>query len=867
MNLERYSKAELINELTQLQENLNREKRDKEELNEKLSRQNLQLREREKELNGIYQITQLLNDPDHSVNSVLQKSIKILANSYLYPDISCGRLSWGNKIFVTDNFEATRWSQRVKKELSQSQRNLVIEIFYLEKRPSFDEGTFLQEERNLMETIAQELAIYLKRKLSEEEISLNADKFQSVFNSVQDAIFIHDFEGNFIEINEEACRRLNYSREELLSFTPMDVDETSYAEKAPGIFQKVNEKGSYKGETIHVSKDGTKIPTELNSNKIIFKGQPLILTVARDITKRKKYENELLNARKKAENDQVLIQKSLENIKFLSDCAIQFIDNSYENDIYSYIAKKLLELNPEAYVVVNKIDYEQGVTETKSFKSYDRNINETLKNLGFEPMGRKYAYDKRLLGLADGKLKKLDIGIRELTFGEISKDVAAKIEDQLQLENIYGIAFMLEHKIYANAFFLLPQGHQLKNVETLEGFVNIASLAIKRRESDKRLVKAKEKAEEGDRLKSAFLNNLSHEIRTPLNAIMGYADLLNSKNIQEDKKQEFIYYIRESGNKLLSVLNDILDVASLETNQMQIDNKSFSLNALIDELGEQIQNNINTSSKNIKLSIYKDLKDGGDFIVSDYSNIHKIYALLIDNALKFTREGVIEIGYKDTSGTIDFYISDTGIGVPGESKSMIFGRFIQLDNSITRRFEGLGLGLYIAKALVNRLGGTIEFNSEVNKGSTVIFKLPTQTSNQQTEGKEEMQSNIEDMSDKTILIVEDEIINFSLINDFFLETRVNIEYAENGLKAIEWIKKTSEIDLILMDIKMPVLDGISALEEIKKINSNIPIVALTAYAFENDKKRLMDRGFDGYLSKPVDQHELMKLTKKIMANK
>ncbi|MGM0598121.1 MAG: response regulator [Myxococcota bacterium] len=536
-----------------------------------------------------------------------------------------------------------------------------------------DEGPFLKEEKDLLNTVARELAVFLDRRLAEEETNLNAQKFISVFNSVQDAIFIHDFDGKFLEVNEEACRRLNYSKEELLSLTPMEIDEKSHAERAPRIFKKLSEQGRYKGETIHLTKEGKKIPTELNSNTITFGGRPAILTVARDITHRKQYEKELQEA--------------------------------------------------------------------------------------------------------------------------------------------------------------------------------------------------KNKAEESANLKSAFLANLSHEIRTPLNAILGFTDLLASEYLEESKKNDFLRTIKKSGHKLLSIINDILDVSFIESDQVQITHHEFSLNKLLDQISSKTQSEIEIAHKDIELKTHKYFKNNQDVVVSDPQMIYRIYDKLIDNALKFTEKGFVEIGYKAADKeNIAFYVSDSGIGVPDESKYLIFERFRQADSGMTRKFEGLGLGLSIARGLVERLGGTIEFHSEGNEGSTVLFKLPVRNSEKQSSEEADKLDLPNGLSNRTILIAEDDITNFFLIEEYLNETKVHIEHAENGSQAIE-LFQTGKFDLILMDIKMPVLDGIEAFKEIKKINSNIPIIALTAYAYENDKKRLLEKGFDGYLSKPVDQQELIQLVEEVLSNK
>jgi len=667
MRYEKYSKPDLINELDKTKQELKKANQEIEELNKRNSHQNNKLRERTKELDGIYRISRLINDSDRSLKAVLKEAIEVLSNSYLYADICCGRLFWNDKEFITEGFKETRWKQSTKVALSDNRGCLILEIFYLKEKPELDEGPFLKHERNLLNAVARELSVFLNRRLAERQIKVFSQKLLSIFNSVKDAVFIHDLEGNFIEVNEEACRRLNYSREELLSITPMDIDEKSYAERAPRIFKQLDEQGRYKGETIHVTRDGGKIPTELNSNKIFLEDKPLILTVARDITDRKQYEEELLDA--------------------------------------------------------------------------------------------------------------------------------------------------------------------------------------------------KNKAEESATLKSAFLANLSHEVRTPLNAIMGFTDLLNNEDLEESKRKEFIHTIQQSGNKLLSIIDDILDLSFIESDQVQVDHQEFSMNELLDQVSIKVPSEFEDSQKDIKLKIYKHLGNNQDVVVSDPKIIHHIFDKLMDNALKFTRKGFIEIGYKtEDNAHVSFYVKDSGIGVPEESKELIFERFRQVDNRITRQFEGLGLGLSIAKGLVGRLGGKIELDSTEGEGTTVTFELPVRISEKQEYSGEDsgFSRGVLPDSEQTILIAEDELTNYFLIEEFLRQTGVHIKHAENGAQAVE-LFKTGEIDLILMDIKMPVLDGIEAFKEIKKLNANIPIIALTAYAYEVDKKGLLDQGFDGYISKPVAQHEVVEL--------
>ncbi|HMA62340.1 MAG TPA: ATP-binding protein, partial [bacterium] len=275
---------------------------------------------------------------------------------------------------------------------------------------------------------------------------------------------------------------------------------------------------------------------------------------------------------------------------------------------------------------------------------------------------------------------------------------------------------------------------------------------------------------------------------------------------------------------------------------------------------------IDIADKNIKITGHKYFRNGEDLFFSDEDKIHQIYSKVLDNALKFTKAGFVEFGYtyNEQQEYIEFYVKDTGIGVPEDLKSSIFKRFRQGDYGMNRKFEGLGLGLSIAEGLVNQLGGNIEVDSQVNKGTTVTFKLPYQGSQELLPNEEETILT-KDISGKKILVAEDDIMNFLLVKELLINKDAEIIHAENGDEAVDLCKELGEIGLILMDIKMPVMDGIEALTKIREINPEIPAIALTAYAHKIDEKRLLDKGFNEYISKPIDKKAMMKLLKKYIS--
>ena len=374
--------------------------------------------------------------------------------------------------------------------------------------------------------------------------------------------------------------------------------------------------------------------------------------------------------------------------------------------------------------------------------------------------------------------------------------------------------------------------------------------------------KAKEHAEESDRLKTSFLQNMSHEIRTPMNAIYGFSGLLNDDDLDDDKRTSFINIIQSSSQQLLSIVTDILTISSLETKQETTNNKKVCINnIIIDLLAIFKQQAVN---QNVSLFANQQLTDKQSEIFIDKTKLTQILTNLITNAFKFTHEGSIEFGYflvgtgRDLS-KIQFYVKDTGIGIKTELQEKIFERFQQADFSITKKYGGTGLGLAISKGLVELLGGKIWVESEIDKGSTFYFTIPYHPINEiETIEKSKKQYL------KTILVAEDEVFNFLLIEQLLKNLGLKIIHAKDGQETVEICKSNPNIDLILMDIKMPIMDGHEAAKQIKKLRPDLPIIAQSAYALENEKEKFSGDCFDEYITKPIDVKELKSKFKKFI---
>lgn len=364
------------------------------------------------------------------------------------------------------------------------------------------------------------------------------------------------------------------------------------------------------------------------------------------------------------------------------------------------------------------------------------------------------------------------------------------------------------------------------------------------------LILAKNKAEESDKLKSAFLANMSHEIRTPMNAIIGFSEFLLQPELSKDKLEKYVHIIIASSQQLLSIINDIIDISKIESGQLYIESELVNVNKLMDEIFVSYKRLVDL--KQLKLICQVPNPNKLIQVKTDGSRIRQVICNLLNNAIKFTNEGEIRFGYTIQENFIEFYVEDSGIGIAPENLSLIFNRFRQVNATNKQLNEGNGLGLSISKALVEKLGGTISVNSKPGIGSSFVFTIPYENeilNAMETTSETEQQYN---WDDKTILIVEDEVNNHSYINELLSVTNAKTLHAWDGKQAVELVKNHPEISLVLMDLKMPVMDGNEAMQLIKQIEPELTIIAQTAYANSDSRKRAIKVGFDNYLTKPID---------------
>jgi signal transduction histidine kinase/CheY-like chemotaxis protein len=391
-------------------------------------------------------------------------------------------------------------------------------------------------------------------------------------------------------------------------------------------------------------------------------------------------------------------------------------------------------------------------------------------------------------------------------------------------------------------------------------FVFMHENITERKIAEQELIIAKEHAEESDKLKSAFLANMSHEIRTPMNGILGFSELLKEPGLTGEQQQEYIRIIEKSGVRMLNIINDIVDISKIEAGLMKVDNKDTNINEKIEFIYTFFKPQ--AEEKGIQLLFRNTLPTKVTTIKTDSEKVYSILTNLVKNAIKYSKEGAIEFGYLKKGETLEFYVKDTGIGISKDRQSAIFERFIQADITDKMARQGAGLGLSISKAYVEMLGGKIWVESEEGIGSTFYFTLPYITEQAGKVATDNISQSIKigvNVENLKILIAEDDETSEMLISITVKEFSKEIIKARTGNEAVEICRNNPDIDLILMDIQMPGLNGYEVTQQIRQFNQKVVIIAQTAYGLAGDRDKAIKAGCTDYISKPILREYLLKL--------
>jgi signal transduction histidine kinase/DNA-binding response OmpR family regulator len=448
--------------------------------------------------------------------------------------------------------------------------------------------------------------------------------------------------------------------------------------------------------------------------------------------------------------------------------------------------------------------------------------------------------------------------------GTIYWNLTSKIpirNEQGEITGIFGYGYditkfkLVESSLKKSEQAFRTQNHeyQVLNKEYLELNNELRESINRHQRTNAELVVERNRAEESYKLKSEFLANMSHEIRTPLNTILGFAGFLKDEDLKRENTVEYLEMIESSSLQLMTIINDILEISQIEAGQLTITEGILNVNTLLKNVQQQFKKQ--AEQKNLNLENVTSQSTDSLITITDETRVRQVMSNLLDNAIKFTESGKVEFGCSKEGNYLSFFVRDSGFGIAPEYHPIIFKPFRTVETTPSNKYRGNGLGLSIAKALVEKLGGNLTVVSEQGKGSTFTFTIPIKVPIQLETGPARvLETSVhKDWNNRVVLVVEDEMYNYSYIEKMLTATNIRILHAWDGQEAIDLVKMNPDISLVLMDIKMPVMDGYTATLKIKELRPELPIIAQTAFAFSEDREKALNIGFDNYLTKPTSK--------------
>ncbi len=700
-----------------------------------------------------------------------------------------------------------------------------------------------------------------ERRKMQEAVIESEKRFRSLLQNSSDAITILNKEGVIIFDSSEKSRISEFDNEELTGKPLIDMvhpdDKIVMKETLERVMSQPNARLKKEYRSLHKNKKWIYVES-IFSNQLKNPSIQGIVVNSRDISDRKMSE-----LKERVYHD---------NLIFLSNSALDLLGISEREELYKYIAEKLYLFLEYAVVIVSSYNEEELNFTVKHISGFEKDLKKVRDIMGFDLVGTSFPQNKYLSNFDNaGNVIILKDELEKQMLGDLNKDNVEQIKEALKVHKIYNISLSRHNKLLGNITVLTLNKSIIKFKHIIETFVHQVSVALHRSQLEFELKKSKDKAEESDQLKTAFLANMSHEIRTPMNGILGFAEMLNDDSLSAGNKKKYLEIINSNGKMLINLIDDIIDFAKIEAGQIKIVKQDFSLNALLSQVHSSfLSESLKKEKSEVKLRVRKELPNDNCFIRSDPNRLRQVLTNLIGNAFKFTNEGFIEFGYLLTKDNkLEFYVKDSGIGIPEEKVNQIFERFIQADSSRTRKYGGSGLGLAISKGFVELLGGKMWVESELNVGSNFYFSIPyvsvKQISDSDAEDKKPKTDYV--WEGKSILVAEDDKFSYKFLEGFLKQTKVNVIHAEDGKQAVDICRNNNSIDLVLMDIQMPELNGLEATVLIKEFNKTLPVIAQTANAIPEERQKCFEAGCSDFITKPVNISELYRKIDKFFSGK
>ncbi len=702
---------------------------------------------------------------------------------------------------------------------------------------------------NFVLVMCNDLTELNRSKLLLDEVN---KKWEMLFNKSLDIILINEKNGNFIHANNSAVDKLEYKLEELFTKKAMDISNAAEFFSFYDIQNAITDQGGIIFETDLISKTGNKIPVEVNLHAILIKSKLTFISICREISLRKKVEkereeliSELKNAIDKTQKARHQAEDAYKEIRYVNkrmETAHNELENLYDKLQKSEERLKLafdaandglfdnnvktgeIYFSPRFY---SMLGFKKDQIESESFNWFDL-IHKQDKN----------RVQKQLNNILEGKKENLEIEFRLQTSNKdylwiLHKSKITKRDENNAPARITGTHVNITER---------------KNAE------------IEREKLIEKLENALEKAEEANKLKSEFLAVMSHELRTPLNAMLGYSQLLTFDESLNETQKRYANVIYNSGDRLVSLLSDLLEMSIIEAGNVKIKMQIFNIRTMIDDIYILLKDSFEYKNLDFIVNIKTP-----EEIYSDSMRIRQILFNLIGNAVKFTKQGMIKVSVKKDSKNYIFKIKDTGIGIKDKDKNQIFDMFKQVEDHKKREYGGTGLGLAICKKLVEILKGKIWVKSTQGKGSKFYFSIPIQEVPKKIKKQAKKRDIYKNNKKKKIeiLFAEDDNANFMLLDDVIKNVKdFSGTGFSNGQQLINKIKENQNFDIIILDIQMPGLNGVDCLKEIRKLNSKIPVIALTAFAIKDDREKYLNFGFTDYLAKPFSKKKLIDIINK-----